>query len=367
MIINSILHNSDVLFASWLPGTEGDGISELLFGNYLPTGTLPMTWPKSMEQIPINFGDSNYDPYFPYGFGITSYENSGIGSPPVFNSALLTEDGEYIELSFNKSMNNAGNTQAEIVVLKDGATPVEIINFEVSPLDEKIILLQLGEIIDKNAALTISYLSGNLASEDGGIVNYFNDHSVINFREFGSMVHSLPGRIEAEDYSDMFGIQTENTSDTGGGLNVGWIDNNDWLEYETEITATGTYFVLMRVASESNGGTIKFLVDGVEKLSGVVPVTGGWQNWNTISDFVDLTEGKATIRLFADKGGFNINWIELNKITSVGSNEENPTNFSLSQNYPNPFNPTTTIKYEIPNRHVRRYLHSFTKSKSMSN
>jgi Glycosyl hydrolase family 3 C-terminal domain/Carbohydrate binding module (family 6)/Secretion system C-terminal sorting domain len=354
MIINSVLHNSDALFVSWLPGTEGDGIAEVLFGYHEPTGKLPMTWQKSMGQIPQNFGDQNYVPLFPYDFGINSYENSEVGSAPVLNSALLTEDGIHIELSFNKSMNYSGNTQAEISVALDNSLPVEITNFELSTISDNVILLELSQAFDQNANLTVSYLSGNITSEDGGVLNLFNDVAVINFKKYGASLHSLPGRIEAEDFVDMFGVQTENTDDFGGGLNVGWIDDGDWLEYECELQTTGSYFGVFRVASESSGGTIKFYVDDIEKFTSTVPVTGGWQSWTNISNFVDLEKGTSTIRLLSEKGGFNLNWFEFSTITNANSAQTVIPEFSLSQNYPNPFNPSTNIEYVIDKRGLVR-------------
>jgi beta-glucosidase len=48
----------------------------VLFGEVDFTGTLPMTWPRSVDQLPINVGDSDYDPLFPYGFGLTMFDNS---------------------------------------------------------------------------------------------------------------------------------------------------------------------------------------------------------------------------------------------------------------------------------------------------
>ena len=71
MIINSTLEKSDAFIAAWLPGTEGQGIADVLFGDYAPTGKLPHSWPRNMNQIPINVGDKNYDPLFPFGFGLT--------------------------------------------------------------------------------------------------------------------------------------------------------------------------------------------------------------------------------------------------------------------------------------------------------
>ena len=70
LILGSALEASQAVVAAWLPGTEGDGVADVLFGRYAPTGKLPFTWPRSMSQIPINVGDSNYDPLFPFGFGL---------------------------------------------------------------------------------------------------------------------------------------------------------------------------------------------------------------------------------------------------------------------------------------------------------
>ena len=71
MIINQALEKADAFVAAWLPGTEGQGVADVLFGDYKPTGKLSFTWPRSMAQIPINVGDKTYDPLFKYGFGLS--------------------------------------------------------------------------------------------------------------------------------------------------------------------------------------------------------------------------------------------------------------------------------------------------------
>jgi beta-glucosidase len=71
MVINDVLDKADAFLAAWLPGTEGQGVADVLFGDYKPTGKLSYTWPRSMEQIPFNIGDADYDPLFEYGFGLT--------------------------------------------------------------------------------------------------------------------------------------------------------------------------------------------------------------------------------------------------------------------------------------------------------
>jgi len=71
MIIDKVLDKADAFVAAWLPGTEGRGVADVLFGDYKPSGKLSFTWPRSMAQIPINVGDPKYDPLFAYGFGLT--------------------------------------------------------------------------------------------------------------------------------------------------------------------------------------------------------------------------------------------------------------------------------------------------------
>ena len=70
LILGEALDLCDGLVAAWLPGTEGAGVADVLFGTKAPTGKLPVSWPRSMAQIPINVGDAAYDPLFAYGFGL---------------------------------------------------------------------------------------------------------------------------------------------------------------------------------------------------------------------------------------------------------------------------------------------------------
>jgi beta-glucosidase len=60
----------DALVASWLPGSQGEGVADVLFGKQPFTGKLSHTWPATADQEPINVGDSDYHPAFPYGWGL---------------------------------------------------------------------------------------------------------------------------------------------------------------------------------------------------------------------------------------------------------------------------------------------------------
>ncbi|XP_076916367.1 uncharacterized protein LOC143576060 isoform X1 [Bidens hawaiensis] len=72
VVIEPYLSVIDALVAAWLPGTEGQGVADVLFGDFEFSGKLSRTWFKSVDQLPMNIGDSHYDPLFPYGFGLTT-------------------------------------------------------------------------------------------------------------------------------------------------------------------------------------------------------------------------------------------------------------------------------------------------------
>lgn len=72
VVIQPYVSLMDALVAAWLPGSEGQGVADVLFGDYGFTGTLSRTWFKTVDQLPMNIGDKHYDPLFPFGFGLTT-------------------------------------------------------------------------------------------------------------------------------------------------------------------------------------------------------------------------------------------------------------------------------------------------------
>ncbi|HYN97015.1 MAG TPA: glycoside hydrolase family 3 N-terminal domain-containing protein, partial [Pilimelia sp.] len=109
--IASQLPNWNALLASWLPGTEGAGVADVLFGDHAPTGKLPMTWMQSASQQPINVGDGKA-PLFPYGFGLTygaaGPDTAAPTAPGTPSAAGVTASGA--TLSWAASTDNVGVT-----------------------------------------------------------------------------------------------------------------------------------------------------------------------------------------------------------------------------------------------------------------
>ena len=112
----------------------------------------------------------------------------------------------------------------------------------------------------------------------------------------------------------MSGVQTETTTDAGGGLNVGYIDNGDYMTYIIEVTEAGTYQIKSRVASQSNGGNFTIFQDDQAIATTSFTATGGWQNWtDAYSSTFTLSEGTYTFKIQATNDGWNINYFEFIK------------------------------------------------------
>lgn len=71
VLITDELANADAWIAAWLPGSEGDGIADVLFGDHAPTGKLSHSWPRSGDQASQNMGDPGFDPLFAFGHGLS--------------------------------------------------------------------------------------------------------------------------------------------------------------------------------------------------------------------------------------------------------------------------------------------------------
>lgn len=133
--------------------------------------------------------------------------------------------------------------------------------------------------------------------------------SVIYVGETVKETSLLPGKIEAESWSRMSGVQTENTSDINGGLNVGYIEASDWLEYEVDVAKSANYFVDFRVASKTSDVSFDLKTNGTVLTSVNENATGDFQKWETIRKELYLDKGTQVLRIEATGGGWNFNWM----------------------------------------------------------
>jgi beta-glucosidase len=201
------LGNWNALVAAWLPGTEGQGVADVLFGVAQPTGKLPMTWMNSVSQQPINSGDGKTG-LFPFGFGLA------YGPPQTRDPYAM---------------------------------------------------------------------------------------------------------IQAESFGSQSGVMLENTTDTGGGQNVGWIAPGDWIAFPGLDfgSSTALRVTTRRASGSTTTGTVTYRLDSTTgPIIGSFSVsnTGGWQSWGSVT--TNLTQSVTGVHTlfvtFTGPGGdfANLNWFQ---------------------------------------------------------
>jgi len=339
------LPNWNALVAAWLPGTEGQGVADVLFGVVAPTGKLPMTWMSSAGQQPINPGDGK-TPLFAQGFGLgygpaTTPSAYSVVQAEAFNAQSGTQTettsdtgggqnvgfiapGDWLAYDLDFSSTSPASVTTRIA---SGASVSGTLQYRLDSTTGPII-----------ASVPVSNTGGwqawtsrvaTLSGPATGVHRVFltftgtagSDLVNINWLQFqaGGGGNAYTVR-QAESFNSQSGTQLESTSDTGGGQNVGWIAPGDWLAYDNvDFGSPSAVSVTTRIASGSSvSGTIQYRLDSTTgPIIATVPVgnTGGWQAWTSA---VTTLSGPATgvHRVFLTFTGtagsdfVNINWYQ---------------------------------------------------------
>lgn len=344
MIIGELLPYTDAFFAAWLPGTEGDGIAEVLFGDYSPSGLLSHTWPKHMSQIPINYGDDEYDPLFTYKHGVVEFPDDQNNTQLMPYAAKMNDSGNQIILTLTNGITSFEPQISDFTLFLDGVALTNVSELSNEASDKSMVFINLSESINSSQSLITMTYSGSGINSNNTVLEPFSNYYVHNASiELGNPI-SIPGRVEAEAYYAMSGVSTEPTTDIGGGQNVGWIDNGDWMEYYIGVTSTGEYEITARIAGYV-GGTLIFSINSVDIAHLSYSPTDGWQTWEDFTTIVFLEEGQNIMRVKTGSDGFNINYFDLSLTNPVlGFNEKKLNEVKL---YPNPV--STDFKLEFIN------------------
>lgn len=184
--------------------------------------------------------------------------------------------------------------------------------------ENQLELVPAVDLVDTDV-VTIKYSGTAIKATDATVLQAFENIEVTNLLPKYSL---LPGKIQAEDFYVNEGLALESTTDTGGGQNLGYTSTGDYTEYRINVPETGDYKLDVRVACFNNAGKLQFLQIGENnKVLGSVeinvPVTGGWQTWQTVSGQINLTAGRTVLRMKIQDPEFNINWFEFKQISNV--------------------------------------------------
>jgi endonuclease/exonuclease/phosphatase family metal-dependent hydrolase len=159
---------------------------------------------------------------------------------------------------------------------------------------------------------------------------------------FAGAPAAVPGTIQAEDFDnggEGLAYHDTTTGNTGGAYrqtdvdiepatdgvyDVGWTAAGEWLNYTVNVASAGSYLLEARVASNGQGGTFHVEFGGADKTGALmIPDTGGWQAWTTVSQTVSLQAGSQVMKLAFDtdgpSNGGNVTWLRLTSSVSSAS------------------------------------------------
>jgi glucosylceramidase len=125
-------------------------------------------------------------------------------------------------------------------------------------------------------------------------------------------------QIQASSYDDVSSFQTEQCTDTDGGFDLGFAQDGSWAEYRNVDFGAGATSINVRVASAGTGGTLEFHLDslaGPVIAQALIPVTGGWQTWTTVTASVSAAAGVRVLYVVVKHSGGtggigNLNWFQ---------------------------------------------------------
>lgn len=285
------------------------------------------------------------------GFNLSSLEFVQKGAINSINTDFVsakTVDENTIQMNINKYFDAAtfSSVPSNFDIFADG-TSLPITNIVVDTLNPRIVYFTVNHTIRFNEILKISYNGTQVKSDDGLTLQQFTLEDVLNtLPDF----HIIPGKIEAEDYIFQSGVQLENTTDVGGGQNIGYLDPGDYLDYNVQVAYNGTYQIDYRTASQQNGALDFQILDSAGNVASTVhsptfAATGGWQSWTTNSFNIQLPEGFYQIRLSITQSPFNVNWMDFTLLSNTREVESD----SPIKMFPNPSQGWLRLEGELEN------------------
>jgi poly(3-hydroxybutyrate) depolymerase len=260
--------------------------------------------------------------------------NNSNGLPVHINSGELKIDGITLSLEFSKSMKVSGQPGNLTLDVNGNNISIKSVSAINNTLE-----LTLWKSIHYDDVVKVSYTPGKITAADNGPLEAFSNFVITNLVSEPTWI-AIPGKIEAENYAFISGMQAETTGDEGGGQNLGYIGDGSWVEYAIENnTSESDYQIDLRLAAPNAGGRIEFYIDEIKIDTVSAPITGNWQVYQSVSKDISIPQGKHYLKVVAAKAGFNINYFDVHKI-QTGVPEIKGTNIRI---FPNPVSEEMTI------------------------
>jgi endo-1,3(4)-beta-glucanase len=244
-----------------------------------------------------------------------SASNSNYGHTLISASSVqfFAKNAAWADIHF--SINGGGQQNIRMTHNGDNSNTYEVTGL-VAGATVKYFMTIAQEVGAMDTPWAEFVVSGAAASSSTATSVSSTASSIANSTASASSVAAFSKFIEAESFAFMSGLELFGTSDIGGGQLVGAIDAGDWMAF-TNITfpTSGNYLVEYRVASPT-GSMLSLDLNGGSILLGNVtlPATGDWNTFTTVSQTVTLNAGTFNLGIYAQQGGWSINWLRITKL-----------------------------------------------------
>jgi hypothetical protein len=213
-------------------------------------------------------------------------------------------------------------------------------HWELVPSEDWILISELSGT--GNATLNVNCKTDNPTETERSGKIYVYSQSVLT----DSILVTQNGvrksfRIEAEDYLEMSGIQTEATADVDGNENIGFVNINDWVTYSLDITSEGIYTVVFRHAGYA--GNFNVSIDDNFLQTVKFPKTADWQVWDSYTTEMALPEGQHIMKFTFKGDGTNLNWYQFDWNRGLDIKSKKTDGFRI---FPNPAKELIYFEYE---------------------
>ena len=336
--------------------TQGGGNLNVAFSASLGAGTYYLQIDGTSSGNPATDGYSDYS-------SLGTFSISGSAPAPAGGVATLYKDCSYGGTAISLPVGTYTLAQMKARGLLDD----DISSLQVNGGYEVVLYA------DDNftgAALSITGSNSCLVGNALGAGNW-NDQTTSLKVQVATA--SFSRQLEAELANVNNGMIVEACTDAGGGQDMGYIDAGDYLVWNgINFPTTGTYLIEYRVASGVSGGTISSdLNAGSTQLGNTaIPATGGWQNWTTVSRTVNVNAGTYNFGVYAQTGGYNLNWVRITKqgaarMATTAAETLASSSPNQLQLYPNPVADRLYISTEVvPTNAQYRILNAYGKAVS---
>ena len=248
------------------------------------------------------------------GYNLTNFNFDISEEIPDFSIeyAEALEDESTILLLLNHPINLDQELDSSHFEININSESVNISDIEFDEENPQVILISTENSFSFLDDITVSFFQQNqIQSTLNSYLSVFIDFPVYNNISERILI---PGVVEAEDFTNQEGLSVSETTDINGGYKIGYTDAGDFAEYSVLITEPGQYDVNFRVASAYDSGSVRLdLINGsnIQYLTQIsLPVTGGWETWETVSADLSLPSGSYNLKMSIVQAGFDINWIE---------------------------------------------------------